>query len=51
MIGFIVGLAAGLSVAVWLQHRAEVQAARTYIAIHNGSAVPDENGNIGWIIK
>jgi hypothetical protein len=51
MIGFIIGLAIGLAVAAWLQYRAEAQAVSTYIAIHNGSAVPDENGNIGWIIK
>lgn len=51
MIGFLVGLAVGIVFAVWLQHRAETQATKTYIAIHNGSAVPDENGNIGWVIK
>ena len=48
---FIAGLVIGLTVAAWLQHRAETQAKKTYLAIRDGSAVVDQNGNIGWVIK
>jgi hypothetical protein len=51
MSGFISGLAVGIAVAWWVKYRADAEAVMAFIAIYNGDAMPDEAGNIGWVIK
>lgn len=51
MLEFFIGLGAGLVVALWVNHRADLARISLNKSIHAGLAVPDESGNIGWVIK
>jgi hypothetical protein len=51
MIEFFVGLSVGLLVALFVWIRADTEQTLLNQAIYAGDAEPDENGNIGWVIK
>lgn len=51
MIEFFVGLSVGLLVALFVWIRDDLERTKLNKAIYAGDAVPDENGNIGWVIK
>jgi hypothetical protein len=50
MIEFAFGFCITLFI-IYLFHKKDEEHRRLLIAIHDGDAVPDENGNIGWVIK
>jgi hypothetical protein len=47
MIEFISGLTIGLSVALWVKHRAHKHWLSTNTQIYEGWLTPDENGFVG----
>jgi hypothetical protein len=50
-LGFFLGLTAGLAVVIIVSIRVDWERIKLNKAIYAGDAVPDENGNIGWVIK
>ena len=51
MTSFLLGLALGLVIACWVRIRAERERVNLVKSINAGNAIPDEYGNIGWVIK
>lgn len=51
MISFVSGFIAASVIYYLIARRAEYWRKSTLISIHNGDAQPDENGNVGWLIK
>ena len=48
---FIVGVVVTVLVAVYLAKRKDKEHTNILIAIYHDEAQPDENGNIGWLIR
>jgi hypothetical protein len=48
---FIIGAVITTVIAVYLAKRRNKEHTKILIAIYEGYAEPDENGNIGWLIR
>ena len=49
MVEFIIGFVIAGSIGVYKWRQKEREFRWTLIAIHDGKAEPDENGNVGWL--